>query len=64
MEHLMTAVHPETVSGPAGPRPLSLTRCLASLLVRIQAAAGEDLRTTVARAIDEAFAGFHREMRG
>ena len=59
----MTAVTPEIVSQPAEPRPGSLTRCLASLLVRIRSAAGEDLRTTVARAIDEAFAGFHREMR-
>ena len=59
----MTAVTSETVSVPTVPRTGSLTRCLTSLLVRITSAAGEDLRTTVARAIDEAFAGFHREMR-
>ena len=59
----MTAVTPETVSEPAEPRSVSLARRLASLLVRIRSTAGEDLRTTVARAIDEAFAGFHREIR-
>ena len=59
----MTAVTPETVSATAGPRPGFLSSCLALLLVRIRSAAQEDLRTTVARAIEEAFAGFHREMR-
>jgi hypothetical protein len=63
MEHHMTAVTPETVSEPAEPRPGFLARRLASLLVRIRSTAREDLRTTVARAVEEAFAGFHREMR-
>ena len=59
----MTAVTPEIVSEQtAEPHPGTLAR-LASMLVRIRAAAGEDLQTTVARAIDEAFAGIHREMR-
>jgi len=31
--------------------------------VRIRSAAGEDLQTTIARAIDEAFAGIAREFR-
>ena len=60
----MTAVTPETMSGQtAEPRPGTLARRLTSLLVRIRTGAGEDLQTTVARAIDEAFAGIHREMR-
>lgn len=60
----MTAVTPETVSEhSAEPRPGTLARRMGSLLVRIRTAAGEDLQTTLARAIDEAFAGIHREMR-
>lgn len=60
----MTAVTPEAVSEQhPEPRPGTLARRLRSLLVRIRRAAGEDLQTTVARAIEEAFAGFHREMR-
>ncbi len=60
----MTAVTPETVpEQTAESRRGTLARPLTSLLVQIRTAAGEDLRTTVARAIDEAFAGFHREMR-
>jgi len=64
MEQHMTAVTPETVSEQTTePRPGTLARRLTSLLVRIRTAIGEDLQTTVARAIDEAFVGFHREMR-
>jgi len=60
----MTAVTPEAVSEQAAePRSGILARRLTSLLVRIRTAAGEDLQTTVARAIDEAFVGLHREMR-
>ena len=59
----MTAVTSATVSEQTTePRPGTFAR-LASLLVRIRNAAGEDLQATVARAIDEAFAGIHREMR-
>ena len=59
----MTAVTPEIMSEhTAKPRPGTLAR-LASLLVQIRTAAGEDLQATVARAIDDAFAGIHREMR-
>ena len=60
----MTAVTPETVSEQtAEPRLGTVAHRLASLLVRIRTAAGEDLQATVARAIDDAFAGIHREMR-
>ena len=60
----MTAVTPETVSEqPAEPRPGTLVHRLTSLLVRLRTAAGEDVQTTIARAIEEAFAGIHREMR-
>jgi len=61
----MTAVTPETVpEQTAESRRSTLVRRLTSLLARIQTAAKEEnLKTTVARAIDEAFAGFHREMR-
>ena len=59
----MTAVTSATVSEQTTePRPGTFAH-LASLLVRIRSAAGEDLQATVARAIDEAFAGIHREMR-
>jgi hypothetical protein len=64
MEQHMTAVTPDTVSEQtATPRLGTLAARLASLLVRIRTAAGEDLQATVARAIDQAFAGIHREMR-
>ena len=60
----MTAVTPETLSDQTPqPRPGPRARRLMALLVRITTAAGEDLQTTVAHAIEEAFAGFHREMR-
>lgn len=60
----MTAVTPETVSEhTAEPCTGNLTRRLTSLLALIRTAGEEDLKTTVARAIDEAFAGLHREMR-
>ena len=60
----MTAVTPETVSEQtAEPRLGTVAHRLASLLVRIRTAAGEDLQATIARAIDDAFAGIHREMR-
>jgi hypothetical protein len=60
----MTAVTPETVSEQTfEPRPGTLARRLAALLVRVRAAAGADLQSTIARAIDDAFAGIHREMR-
>jgi len=61
----MTAVTSETVSEQTTESRLgTLARRLTSLLARIRtAAAEEDLKVTVARAIDEAFAGFHREMR-
>ena len=59
----MTAVTSATVSEQTTEgRPGTFAR-LTSLLVRIRDAAGEDLQSTVARAIDEAFAGIHREMR-
>jgi len=64
MEQHMTAVTPETVSEQTAESCRgTLARCLTSLLARIRTAGEEDLKTTVARAIDEAFAGFHREMR-
>jgi hypothetical protein len=64
MEQHMTAVTPETVSEQAAePRSGTLARRLTSLLVRIRTAAGEDLQATIARAIEEAFVGLHREMR-
>jgi len=60
----MTAVTPETLpEQTAEPRLGTVARRLMALLVRIRTAAGEDLQTTVARAVEEAFAGFHREMR-
>jgi hypothetical protein len=63
MEQHMTAVTPETVSEQASePRPGTIAR-LAALLVRLRTTAGEDFESTIARAIDEAFAGIHREMR-
>jgi hypothetical protein len=64
MEQHMTVVTPETVSEQTvESRRGTLARRLTSLLARIRTADGEDLKTTVARAIDQAFAGFHREMR-
>jgi hypothetical protein len=64
MEKRMTAVTPEALSEQTvEPRPGTLTRRLAALLVQIRELAGEGLETTVARAIDEAFAGLHRELR-
>lgn len=60
----MTAVTPENVSEQTTePGPGTLARRLSSLLVRIRRADRGDLQTTVARAIEEAFAGLHREMR-
>ena len=60
----MTAVTPETVTEQTGdPRPGTLARRLAALLVRLRTTAGEDFQSTIARAIDDAFAGIHREMR-
>ena len=60
----MTAVTPEAVSEQRDePRPGTLARRLAALLVAIRAAAGEGLEATIARNIDEAFASLHREMR-
>jgi len=60
----MTAVTPETVSEQSAElRPGTIARCLTSLLVRIRTAAEEDMQTKIARGIDEAFAGLHREMR-
>ena len=60
----MTAVTPEAVSEQTvEPRPGILARRLAALLVRIRDVAGEDLETTIARAVDEAFAAIHRDMR-
>jgi len=44
-------------------RKASLASRLAGWVVRIRSAAGEDLQTTIARAIDEAFAGIAREFR-
>jgi len=64
MEPHMTAATPETLSEQtAAPRLGAVSRRLMALLVRIRTAAGEDLQTTVARAVEEAFASFHREMR-
>ncbi|HEY1907691.1 MAG TPA: hypothetical protein VGG91_16710 [Myxococcaceae bacterium] len=60
----MTAVTTEAVSEQrVEPRPGTLARRLAALLVAIRASAGEGLEATVARSIDEAFASLHREMR-
>ena len=60
----MTAVTPETVSEQTSEsRPGTLARRLTALLVRIRTTAGEDFQSTIARAIDDAFAGIHREMR-
>ena len=60
----MTAVTPETVSEQTTERGAdTFARRLATLLLRIRTAAGEDFQTTIARAVDEAFAGIHREMR-
>lgn len=60
----MTAVSPETVSKQSlEPRLGVLAHRLAALLVRIRSTAGEDFQATMARAIDEAFAGIARESR-
>ena len=60
----MTAVTPETVSEQTTElRPGTFARRLASLLLRIRTTGGEDFQTTISRAVDEAFAGIHREMR-
>jgi len=60
----MTAVSSEAVSKQTfHPRLGVLAGRLAALLVRIRNTAGEDLQATVARAIDEAFAGIAREYR-
>ena len=60
----MTAVSPETVSKQSlEPRLGVLAHRLAALLVRIRSTAGEDFQATMARAIDEAFAGIAREYR-
>ena len=60
----MTAVTTEAVSEQrAEPRPGTLARRLADLLVWIRTSAGEGLEATIARNIDEAFASLHREMR-
>jgi hypothetical protein len=64
MEKHMTAVTTEAVSEQrAEPRPGTLARRLADLLVAIRSVAGEGLEATIARNIDEAFASLHREMR-
>ena len=59
----MTAVTSETVSEHSVEPRLGILARLAALLVRIRSAAGEDLEATIARSIDDAFAGLHREMR-
>ncbi len=60
----MTAVTSETVSKQnVEPRLGVLARRLAALLVRVRSSAGEDLQATMARAIDQAFAGIAREYR-
>ena len=60
----MTAVSPETASKQSlEPRLGVLAHRLAALLVRIRTTAGEDFQATMARAIDEAFAGIAREYR-
>ncbi|HZJ54611.1 MAG TPA: hypothetical protein VFD38_10775 [Myxococcaceae bacterium] len=60
----MTAVSPETISKQdLEPRPGVLARRLTALLVRLRSTAGEDMQATIARAIDEAFAGIAREYR-
>ena len=43
-------------------RPSMLERAL-DLLVRVRSTAGEGLEATMARAIDQAFAAIHRDMR-
>ncbi|HET9036850.1 MAG TPA: hypothetical protein VFN45_11615 [Myxococcaceae bacterium] len=45
------------------PRLAVLARRLAALLVQVRSSAGEDLQATMARAIDQAFAGIAREYR-
>ena len=60
----MTAVTSETVSKQnVEPRLAVLGRRLAALLAQVRITAGEDLQATMARAIDEAFAGIAREFR-
>jgi hypothetical protein len=60
----MTAVSPEAVAKHTlQPRLDALAARLAALLVRIRTMAGEDLQATLARAVDEAFAGIARESR-
>ncbi len=59
----MTAVTPETVEHATEPRTAALARRLAELLVRIRAVAGDDLQTTIARSVDEAFAAIARDFR-
>jgi len=60
----MTAVSSETVSKQnVEPRLAVLARRLAALLVQVRSSAGEDLQATMARAIDQAFAGIAREYR-
>ncbi len=61
----MTAVTPEAIREHlVQSRTGSLARRLATLLLRIRGTAGEGLEVTIARAVDEAFAAIHREMRG
>jgi hypothetical protein len=60
----MTAVSPEAVTKlTVEPRLAVLARRLAALLVQVRSTAGEDLQATMARAIDQAFAGIAREFR-
>jgi hypothetical protein len=60
----MTALIPESVANHAPEaRPSALARRLAALLVRIRSTAGEGLEATIARSVDEAFAGIAREFR-
>ena len=60
----MTAVTPEAVTKlNVEPRLAVLARRLAALLVQVRSTAGEDLQATMARAIDQAFAGIAREYR-
>ena len=60
----MTAVSPEAVTKlNVEPRLAGLARRLVALLVQVRSTAGEDLQATMARAIDQAFAGIAREFR-
>ena len=60
----MTTLNPTvTASTHRGPRRASLLERLVTWVVDIRSLGGEGLEATVARAVDEAFAAIHRDMR-